>query len=447
MRWVALLLVALCGVATADSTRKVEVVTDPPGATIYLNDLDAGEACSPTPCSVQVPPGKKTAVIARKDGYAEEYGVIDLRKGSVKTVTLKLTATTATLVADDPGLAGGTILVDDVDKGKAPAHVPIETAGHHVVVIVKGRTVYDDYIKVDPNEEFTIKPNKAEPAPLPPKSVATPKVEALAGPGASSGDDDTLGTGSAAKVEKPDDDHPHEMWIAGGGIFAVGFRQFKYDHPQNVAPTEDEGGQVLVGPSLQIWPMRLLGLSHLRGLSLYGKVGFGVNHKPVLQDPNAMPTGASTYWGNVEVDLQQRWDIGDSGAIELGGGFVRDQLEYTAMTTDELNAVPYVDYESLRLGVKGILRLGAVEPYLQIEGRIPLSEGMLATRFAKADVTGAAGAVGLSMTFGPVVAKLEAAAVYYSWSITSNPAGTGVPTADGATDIIETLTVMLGLSY
>jgi hypothetical protein len=440
-----LLLAAWCGVARADSTRKVEVTTDPPGATIYLNDLDAGEACSPTPCSVQAPAGKKTAVIARKDGYAEEYGVIDLRKGNQKTLSLKMTATTATLVADDPGLAGGTILVDDVDKGKAPAHVPIETAGHHVVVIVKGRTVYDDYIKVDPNEEFTIKPNKAEAAPLPPK--AAPKVEALAGTGASTGDDDSLSTGSAAKVEHADDDHPHEMWIAGGGIFAVGFRQFKYDHPVNVAPTESEGGQVLVGPSLQIWPMRLLGVSHLRGLSIYGKVGFGVNHKPVLQDPNATPTGASTYWGDIEVDLQQRWDIGDTGAIELGGGFVRDQLEYTAMTTNELAEVPYVDYESLRLGVKGILRLGAVEPYLQIEGRIPLSEGTLATRFAKADVTGAAGAVGFAMTFGPVVAKLEAAAVYYSWSITSNPAGTGVPGADGATDIIETFTALLGLSY
>jgi hypothetical protein len=446
MRWVALLLAALCGVASADSTRKVEVVTDPPGATIYLNDLDAGEACSPTPCSVQVPAGKKTAVIARKDGYAEEYGVIDLRKGNPKTLTLKLTATTATLVADDVGLTGGTILVDDVDKGKAPAHVPIETAGHHVVVIVKGRTIVDDYIKVDPGEEFTIKPDKAEPAPLPPKPVAVPKVEALAGTGANT--DEVLGTGSATTVEKPDDNHPREIWIAGGGIFAVGFRQFKYDHPMNLPPTENEGGQVLVGPSLQIWPMRLLGLSHLRGLSIYGKVGFGVNQKPVLQDPNATPTGASTYWGNIEVDLQQRWDIGDSGAIELGGGFVRDQLEYQAMSTStNLSDLPYADYKSLRLGVKGILRLGAVEPYLQIEGRIPLSEGMLATNFSKVDVTGAAGAVGLAATFGPVVAKLEAAAVYYSWSITSDPPGTGVPGAGGATDIIETFTFLLGLSY
>src|SRR5580698_1073421 len=143
MRWGWLLvLVASRGVASAEPTRKIDVVTDPPGATIYVGDLDAGEACKATPCTVTVPANKKTAVIARKDGYSEEFVTVDTRK-PIKIVAIKLTATTATLICDDPGLAGGTILVDDVEKGKAPAHVPVETAGHHVVVTVKGRVVFD----------------------------------------------------------------------------------------------------------------------------------------------------------------------------------------------------------------------------------------------------------------------------------------------------------------
>ncbi len=443
MRWGWLLvLVASRGVAGADPTRKIDVVTDPPGATIYVGDLDAGEACKSTPCSVNVPAGKKTAVIARKDGYSEEFVTVDLRKGVPKTVTIKLTATTATLMCDDPGLAGGTILVDDVEKGKAPAHVPVETAGHHVVVTVKGRVVFDDYIKVDPNEEFIVKPNKSEPAPQPPKIVASTATSPTS--------PDDLGV-TAEKPDdtatKPADDNaPHEPWFAATGVFEVGFRQFSYDHPQNLAATENEGGELLLGPSLQIWPTRLLGIDHLHGLSIYSKVLFSVNTKQV---ENAMGTqiGADTMWGNVEVDLQHRWNIGDAAAVEIGGGYVRDQLQYNAVSTQALAMVPDVIYQSMRLGVRGTLRLGPIEPYLQVEGRIPFSEGNLAARFIKADVTGGGASAGLAATFGPVVARLEASIVYYGWTLTSNTSGPMPMTADGATDVIEGISMFLGFAY
>jgi hypothetical protein len=432
-------LVLCAATATAGPTRKVEVQTDPPGATIYLGDIDAGEACSPSPCTVNAPAGKKTAVIARKDGYGEKFGVIDLRKGPVKSISLQLTASTATLICDDPGLAGGTIFVDEAEKAKAPSHVSVEAGGHHVVITVKGRTVFDDFVKPDVGEEYTIKPNKAEPAPQPPKPLATALVP-------SSGDE--VGEDTGEKVTKSADAGPRrEPWIAGGGIFEVGFRQFRYFNSTNLPQTESEGGQVLIGPSLQLWPMRLAGSHHLRGLSLYAKVGFGANHRAVLQDPNATPTGASTYWGNIEVDLQHRWNLGDAGAIELGGGFVRDQLEYTAMTTAQIAQVPYADYQSMRLGVRGVLRLGSVEPYAQVEGRIPFSEGLLAQRFTKVDVTGVAAAAGLAMMFGPVIAKLEASIVYYNWSITADATGSNAEIADGARDVIEGISLFIGAAY
>jgi hypothetical protein len=431
----ALVLVLCANVASAD-TRKVEVVTDPPGATIYLVDLDSGTACEPTPCSVNAPAGKKTPIIARKDGYAEAFAVIDLRKGPVKSVSLDLTATVGTLVFDDPGLTGGTIAVDDVDKGKAPAHVQIEAAGHHVVVTLKGRSVFDDFVKIEAGKDFDIKPNKSEPAPLPPKESPQPKKVAATDPDGNEviGDDTTPKVTKSAEVGKP-----HEPSIVGGGLFEVGFRQFSYDHPQNLPPTEDEGGQILIGPTLQLWPFRLFGSEHLRGISIYGKVGFGVNSEPVVQ--SNMPTGASTFWGNIEVDLQQRWNLGDTVSIEIGGGFVRDQLSFNGTTSQ----VPDADYKSLRLGVRTAFRLGPIEPFVQIEGRIPFSEGVLATRFTSADVTGAGASGGLVGTFGPVVAKLEASIVYYSWTLTNEM--TGAPTADGATDIMEGISMVLAVGY
>jgi len=436
-------LAALCGVASADSTRKVEILTEPPGATVYLGDLETGVACTPTPCSVEAPAGKRTAVIARKDGYVEGYGSIDLRHGSMKSVSITLEAATGTLVCDDSGLAGGTILVDDVDKGKAPAHVAVEAGAHHVVVVVKGRAVYDEFPKIELGHEYIVKPNMAEPAPLPPKQ--TPTVSAIE---PSNGDDTSGGSDdpNATKVAKHAETGPHEMWIAGGGVFAVGFRQFKYDNPKNLAPTEDEGGQVLVGPSIQIWPMRLIDSDHLRGLSLYGKVLFGANSRAVLQDPNNMPTGAQTFWGNIEIDLQHRWEIGDAGALELGGGFVRDQLVYKG-NTDQVANVPYADYMSMRIGVKGSLHLGPIEPYASVEGRIPFSEGLLATRFSKPSVTGAGAAAGLAAAFGPLVARFEASIVYYSWTLSPLAPGPTQPSADGASDAIESISLLVGLSY
>lgn len=430
-----LVLVALCGVAAAEPTRKVEIMTEPPGATVYLDNLDAGEACSPTPCTVNAPMGRRTSVIARKNGFIEGYGQIDLRHGTQKTLSITLDPDNGTLVCDDPGLGHGTILIDDVQQGKAPTRLTLDAAGHHVVVISHGRTVFDDFVKVVPGQEYVIKPNQSEPAPQPPKE--TPDVATA------DNATDAVSDDSTAKVTKHADTESHDMWIAFGGVFEVGFRQFKYSNPQNLAPTEDEGGQVLLGPSVQFWPMRLADSTHLRGLSIYAKVLFGANSRQVLQEPNDMPTGATTLWGNIEIDVQHRWELGDVGAVEIGGGFVRDQLDYNGVADN----VPYADYMSMRIGVRGSLHVGPVEPYAQVEGRIPFSEGVLATRFATADVTGGGAAAGLAGVFGPIVVRAEASLVYYSWTLTNATTGPMVPSATGARDVLEGISLLVGASF
>ena len=201
---------------------------------------------------------------------------------------------------------------------------------------------------------------------------------------------------------------------------------------------------MLVGPAVELWPTVLLGSPHLRGLSLFAKIEFGVNHQAVV-DPTNMPVGPTTFWGNIEIDVKHHWDIGDSGAFEASGGFVRDQMQYNAPSATELALVPEVDYKSLRLGVRGIAKLGSVEPYIAGEGRIVLSEGALATRFDKVDVTGFKGAVGLGIHAGPISGHLEAAVMYYGWTITEN--STTMPSASGARDLVEMFSLWLGYNY
>lgn len=433
------MLVALCGVAGAEPTRRVEVITDPPGATIYLGDLDSGVACQPTPCKVNAPAGKKTSIIARMDGYSEAFGVIDLRHGDVRRVTLDpLTPTTATLVVEDPGFAGGDVRIDDVDKGKAPTRIPLAPEGHHVVVVANGKTLYDDFITPAPQEEFTIKPK--------------PVGVGQAGEPATHNEDENPVDGSSeppANVTKPVDlgGGSPEPRFSIGLAFEVGFRQFSYKNPNGLPPTENEGGQVLLGPAIQIWPARFFHARHLRGLSLYGKYGYGANARPVLQAPNNMPTGATTFWQNIEIDLLQRWNIGERAAVEIGGGYVRDQLEFNANLTSQLAGTPFVNYQGLRIGARGVLRFGALEPYLQVETRIPFTEndgstGSIEPMFQKASVTGGGGALGLAMNFHYIQAKLEASIIVYSWSITNAPGAT--PSADGARDVIEGITAFIG---
>src|SRR5262249_4281578 len=111
------LLVVSVGAAEAGNTRKVDIDSDPQGAQVFLEDIDHGMVCAATPCTIDAPVGT-TPIILRKDGYNAEVNQIEVpRKGKVKTFKFTLASSIATLVFDDPALKGGTIRIDDVDKG------------------------------------------------------------------------------------------------------------------------------------------------------------------------------------------------------------------------------------------------------------------------------------------------------------------------------------------
>jgi hypothetical protein len=434
-------LVVWIGSAEAGGGRKVDVESEPAGATVYLNDIDSGAVCAETPCSFEAPLGT-TPIILRKDGFNPEIAEITVpRRGKVKPFKFTLTGSTATLVIKDAALKGGKIVVDDVEKGNAPQRLDVDAGPHHVAVMIKGRAVADEILDLEPGEEHELK---------------AADVMAVADPGGGGGSDDRHGggggggdgdgSGAEATVEThAEPAGPRRPYIAVGADFDVGFRQFAYDHAQNIAATESEVGQTLLGPAVELWPLELAGSHHLRGLSLYGKVGFGLNHQPVLDSMNAAV--ASTFWGNIEVDLRHRWSIGDDSGIALEGGFVRDQLQFTAPSKTELAKVPVADYRSIRIGVRASTTLGALEPFAAIEGRIVLSGGDLGTRFASADITGGRVAVGASLRSGPVFVRAQGALTYYGWTFTNATTDPMAPTADGASDVIEVLSLVVGLTH
>ncbi len=427
-------LVVWIGTADAGGTRKVEVESDPSGATVYLNDIDSGAACDATPCTIDAPIGT-TPIIIRKDGFNPEITELEVaRRGRLKPFKITLTSATATLVISNPALKGGTILVDDIEKGNAPQRLDVEAGPHHVAVVIKGRSVADEIVDLEPGDEHVLEP-------------ADPGTVADAGAGGGGSNDDTGGGSDAAAgvVKHAEPEAARPPYITVGADLDIGFRQFSYDNSQNLAATESEAGQTLLGPAVELWPFVMAGSHHLRGFSLFGKVGFGLNHQQVLDSMNAEV--ATTFWGNIEVDARHRWTIGDDSGVTLEGGFVRDQLQFNASSKTQLDKVPVADYRSIRIGARASTMLGALEPFAAIEGRIVLSGGELATRFASADITGGRVAVGASLVAGPVYVRAQGALTYYGWTFTNTTADPMASTADGATDVIEVLSLMIGLAH
>lgn len=433
-------LVLASGVAGAGNTRKIEVTSEPDGATVYLNDVDSGSVCNATPCSIEAPIGGSVTVIFQKDGYTPDFIEVSVpKRGKIKPVKLVLAPAVGVVVVKDGALKGGKILVDDVEKGNAPQRVDVPAGPHHVVVVIKGRAVADELVDVPAGGEDEVH-----------ASTQVAVAEPAGGGGGGGGGSENLGVDVASEpvavTKEVEPSGPHRNWIEAGGAFDVGFRQFTYDHAQNLSATESEGGQVMVGPSLEIWPLELAGSSHFRGLSFAGKVLFGLNHQPVLGADGA-PLGPTTFWGNLEVDVRHRWFVGDTGMIAIEGGFVRDQLEFNSPSAMLKKQVPGADYRSIKLGVRAGTMLGALEPFLEIEGRIVQSGGDLATHFASADITGAHAAAGATIHAGPVFLRAQGSITYYGWTFTNDTQDPMAPTAEGATDLVEVLSFVVGLAH
>lgn len=432
------------GTAGAGGSRKVDVTSEPPGASVYLNDVTTGEVCQ-TPCQVDLPIGVETNVILQKSGFTPDIITITApRKGKLAGVKSTLAPAIATLEIKDAAFRGAKIVVDDVEKGQAPQSLQVEAGPHHVAIVSKGKPIFDELVDLDNGDVHEIKPT-------PGAVVATTTVASSGGGGGggATGEDELLGNAPKAvdiekQAEKPS--APRRTFINVGGDMDVGFRQFSYDNPTNLAATESEVGAVMLGPTLELWPIEMLGGSHFRGLSLYGKVVFGINHQPVLDMMN-MPVGPQTYWGNIEVDVRHRWTLGDESSITAEGGYVRDQLEFTGGSKATRDDVPVADYRSIRIGVRAATMLGALEPFAAAEGRIVLSGGELATRFASADITGARIAAGAQVAAGPIYLRAQAALTYYGWTFTNASADPMAKTASGATDVVEVLSFVLGLTH
>jgi len=424
-------VVGWVGVADAGPTRKVTVESDPPGASVYLNDKEDGEKCK-TPCSVDAPIGDATLII-ELENHKPEFAAISVpKRGTPKKVTVKLEAAVGTLVV--AGTKGASISVDDVDQGKSPARIETAEGGHHVVATLDGHAIYDQFIEVTADSELAI-------------TLGTTAIKDSDKPDPDDGHGDGGGSGSGGEITtSATPSGPRAKYLAVAAVVDVGFRSFTYENNQTKGTLreESESGQVIAGPLVEVYPGALLGLRPLRGLRLSGRFQFNVNSQDVVG--NGITGKTSTFWQSFEVSLAQRWTFANKATIEVGAGYVRDRYQFNADNAMDLSLVPDADYKSVRIGGRGSMLLGNYEPFLTAENRIVLSGGNLEKRFNSGSASGLRGSLGIAARFGSSIrAKLEASLLSYSWEFKYDT--TDAQRADGGTDSIKQVSVGLGYAY
>lgn len=424
-------VLALVATAQAAPKKKVKIESDPPGATVYFNSKEDGPICT-TPCTVDAPVGD-TPIIVELENHKQlfENLVVTAAKKPL-VVKYKLLPAIGTINVKGP--AGARIIVDDEDKGKAPAKFDVPAGSHTVILTLDDKKVATEFIDVESNDEVVVE-GKAVAAS---KSNEEGPVEEI-GDGSESGSSDAS-TSTSTTVTKQRTRGPY---VALSLAMDVGFRSFEYDNPDSTnLPPEKEGGQVLVGPVVELWPFTLAGVRALRGLSLLVRFGYGVNSQAVKQ--SMMTTSAKTFWRAFEASVRHRWNFSSFG-LEVSGGFARDQYQFEGMIQD-IDLVPDADYKTVRLGAKAALRLGTFEPYFSIENRIVLSGGTIETRFDNATANGVRAVLGAEAKLGAVSLRLEGALNYYVWTF-EYQSSMDTFRADGGTDSVKFITAAVGYAY
>jgi len=425
---VVCLALAHRGATAGGKTSKVTIETEPPGAKVYFGLKEDGEICT-TPCTVDAPIGETPIIVEAENRRSIiENLVVPRRTARPLRVTYKLEPALGAVVVE--GGAGGTIKIDDEDKGKAPGRIDGVLAGaHHIVIEKNGKAIYDDFVEIEAGRDATVTP------------------PAVAEPAAAHPDGPALATTTVATAPSPPRRTPA---IAVAGVMDFGARQFTYSNNTTPATQRDnrESGQLLAGPVVELWPTTLLGLGVLPGLALYGRFEFGLNSQPVAivsQTGMRTQTSMSTVWQSLEVSLNHRWTIASTGTVEVGGGYVQERYQFNGDAADIAN-VPDAAYNAVRIGGRASLLLGAFEPYVVLENRLVLSGGEMDKRYPLgASATGEHFALGASLRYGHIEARLEGGLTRYSWTFKPDTGATFQ--ADGGTDVIENATLSIGYTY
>lgn len=416
-----------------EKTSKVTIETDPPGAKVYFNLKEDGEVCT-TPCTVDAPIGETPIIVEAENRRSIIENLVVPRKTARPIrVSYTLKPALGTLVIE--GGDGAAISIDEQGQGFAPKRFDDIVAGaHHVVLEKDGKKLYDGFVEVEIDGEATVRPNRVAAADPAPESDR-PAIAA---------------TGEPAPPRTT-------PMIAISAATDIGFRQFSFNYHNPGDPATEhndrEAGEVLTGAIVELWPATLFRLGMLPGFALHGRFQIGVNPQRVTMQSKSGPpvaTSLSTSWRSLEISARQRWVIGGVGTVEASGGYVDDRYQFSSdnplLGPAERATVPDVAYQAVRIGGRGSLLLGPLEPYVSAENRVVISGGALGKRYKfGSSVNGVRAALGAALHLGHFEVRAEGNVSLYSWSFRHDT--TDPDQAESGSDAIEQVGIAIGYVY
>lgn len=412
---IALLLIA--APAWAQKTRPVQIGSVPTGATVYLGDKE-GEPIGTTPFETELAPGEHT-VIFELSGHVPVFEtlIVDAIKDKKKAripVTMKvaLVPAVSTLIVKGNAPATARVHVDGKDRGPLPLRIELEPGARQVQVMIPGREPYEQWVELEGGQEHEV-------------TVSLDVMPTIEPPGPA----------------RPAGPRP-PVAVARLGV-DVSWRRFRYDDPGddiNTAPF-DANGRVMGRFEAEVAPWRLAPKAwRIWPLSMILGIGFSAEDTAVRGTESA-----NFNHRHFEAGLRYRLRLTDMVGLAFDVGWTR--LLYT-FAGDLAYALPDVDYNVMRLGVRAEGKLGIMRPWLGIENRLVAGGGDLDGRFKSGD------ADGVGLTLGVLTRllddRLEVGGGYelvrFGWAF--EPIDT-MPTyvASGASDTYHSLRFWVGGAY
>ncbi|MBP6631587.1 MAG: PEGA domain-containing protein [Kofleriaceae bacterium] len=449
MRGLVVALLVLWGAVSAPATawaqkrRKVEIKTNPAGATVFVGDSEDAER-GVTPMVIELPLGDVSVRIV-KDTFEPLPVTIRVDKprrgerGKPQRVEYNLLEAIGTLTIEGP--AGAEVLIDGEVVGAAPGSFDVVAGGHRVELRVDGELGEMEFADVAVGETRTVR---------------------LSGPGAgganAGGGDEPGGVGAGGgegdvggevRAVRPASPRTTPLVVAHA-VYQFDARSFTYQGLGNMSPliTLTSSYFSMLGVAVEAYPARATGVRALHPLSLTATYLVGL---PTEVDPG--PTSLSrdnpprTFAQTIEVGARYRAGLGATFALDLDAGYGRYQYQFSGQN-DDIDRLPDLVYSTVRIGGRLVARLGRAEAYLGGENRIVLSGGPeLDQKFpAGRSADGYGARVGGSLALGSWLrAAVEGGLVNYGWTFTSDAGD--MFEADGGTDRVMTVSALVGGAY
>jgi PEGA domain len=445
---------ALASPADAKPKRKVRIESDPSGATVYVNSKKSRPR-GKTPLTLDLPIGEVTLIV-EKNGYQPHIESVSVTaakgKAAKKPQPLSFTLDKAGSTIRLKGVSRGATVTLDGNAVSATDKIEAEPGAHELVVKQPGKEPFDQWVEISAGDEKVVDVKAGGGG-----AVASggggggggdggdENPLATAGGGAGSGDS---GGGGAAAVEthqEPGGRAPHPWYGTLGASYEAGWRRFTYSGltKGTQKPFEGNGiGMITFWGELAPWRASS-GAHAIWPLSIVGS--FGVGFPVTASDPTGKT--ANTFWRTTEVGLRWHWNVTHELGLDFEGGWARLLYTFRDDMDGLIDTIPDVDYQSVRLGLRGVARLGAGRLWVAGEDRIILSAGEETNRFTGASAQGLGARVGFDVPLmsGRLIIRVEGNLSRYTWTFHSVMTDTNV--ADGATDTLFGFNAGLGGSY